>query len=213
MPVLVNCPSCNGPLRVTDELMGRKVRCPACQTIFEAAGPSAPRDDDRQDEDVERVDSWKQLDLEMSRDRDPATATPARRHRRRRRAPRTAAAVARPARGRRTRPGAARASAPPRAADDDRRSDRPRDDRDMRPCPGCRRPFHRDSTRCFSCGERLVTTSRDRDRDPTATPGATSNATTSAAATTTIATTTACRAATASRTGAGPSWCLASSAW
>ena len=38
MPIQVNCPSCGQSLRVPDELLGRNVRCPQCQTTFEAAG-------------------------------------------------------------------------------------------------------------------------------------------------------------------------------
>src|SRR5262245_29267241 len=74
MPVLVNCPSCNGPLRVADDLLGRKVRCPSCQTIFEAAEPPPPPPM-RIDEEPERIDSWKHLDLEMARDREPPQPT------------------------------------------------------------------------------------------------------------------------------------------
>src|SRR5262245_47445113 len=77
MPVIVNCPSCKGPLRVTDELLGRKVRCPTCQTIFEATEPPPePRTEPRHEES-ERIDSWKQLDLELNRDPAPPPPRPA----------------------------------------------------------------------------------------------------------------------------------------
>src|SRR5262245_36991055 len=36
MPIIVSCPTCSGQLRVADDLIGRKVRCPACHAIFEA---------------------------------------------------------------------------------------------------------------------------------------------------------------------------------
>jgi predicted Zn finger-like uncharacterized protein len=34
MPLIVACPSCGGKLRVADVLLGRRVRCPACDTTF-----------------------------------------------------------------------------------------------------------------------------------------------------------------------------------
>ena len=44
MPSQITCPSCTGPLRVPEELFGRRVQCPTCQSIFVAetamAGPA-----------------------------------------------------------------------------------------------------------------------------------------------------------------------------
>ncbi|MBL8796645.1 MAG: hypothetical protein JNM56_22275 [Planctomycetia bacterium] len=41
MPAIVDCPSCNRKLRIPDELLGRKVKCPTCNTTFDAvASPS-----------------------------------------------------------------------------------------------------------------------------------------------------------------------------
>jgi predicted Zn finger-like uncharacterized protein len=48
MPSTVHCPSCSRELRVPDELIGKKVKCPACSTTFtasmapEAAAPAGP---------------------------------------------------------------------------------------------------------------------------------------------------------------------------
>src|SRR5437588_801232 len=39
MPIIVACPSCGGKLRVADDLLGRKVRCPGCNGTFDAAAP------------------------------------------------------------------------------------------------------------------------------------------------------------------------------
>ena len=39
MNEIVNCPACGRPLRVTEELLGAQVRCPACRTIFDAVAP------------------------------------------------------------------------------------------------------------------------------------------------------------------------------
>ena len=44
MPVTCTCPTCNKPLRIPDELIGRLVRCPGCQGTFPAtaAAPTPP---------------------------------------------------------------------------------------------------------------------------------------------------------------------------
>jgi predicted Zn finger-like uncharacterized protein len=42
MPIIVACPACGGKLRVADDLLGQRVRCPACQDTFDAARPAAP---------------------------------------------------------------------------------------------------------------------------------------------------------------------------
>jgi predicted Zn finger-like uncharacterized protein len=42
MPTTVDCPSCNRKLRIPDELLGKKVKCPTCGNAFTAsAAPSA----------------------------------------------------------------------------------------------------------------------------------------------------------------------------
>src|SRR5438874_13480599 len=41
MSTVVHCPSCRHPLSLRPELLGRAVRCPVCQTAFEAAAPAA----------------------------------------------------------------------------------------------------------------------------------------------------------------------------
>ena len=42
MPAIIACPSCGGKLRVADELRGQRVRCPACQHIFDSAAEVGP---------------------------------------------------------------------------------------------------------------------------------------------------------------------------
>jgi predicted Zn finger-like uncharacterized protein len=37
MPIVIDCPFCERKLRVPDDLMGQKVKCPTCGTTFEAA--------------------------------------------------------------------------------------------------------------------------------------------------------------------------------
>jgi predicted Zn finger-like uncharacterized protein len=41
MPILTTCPSCGRALRVPDNLIGADVRCPGCETIFQASGEPA----------------------------------------------------------------------------------------------------------------------------------------------------------------------------
>ena len=43
MPTNIKCPACSRALEIPDELMGKKVKCPACKMIFTAtAGRSSP---------------------------------------------------------------------------------------------------------------------------------------------------------------------------
>ena len=45
MPIFTTCPSCGRALRVPDNLIGADVRCPGCETIFQAsAGAPEPAD-------------------------------------------------------------------------------------------------------------------------------------------------------------------------
>lgn len=64
MPTLVNCPSCQRKLKVPDELLGKKVKCPGCSTTFtaeefeetpavEEEAPRRPRRPLREEEDFD----------------------------------------------------------------------------------------------------------------------------------------------------------------
>jgi predicted Zn finger-like uncharacterized protein len=44
MATIVDCPSCSRKLRVPDELLGKKVKCPTCSGTFDAQASSAPGD-------------------------------------------------------------------------------------------------------------------------------------------------------------------------
>jgi predicted Zn finger-like uncharacterized protein len=46
MPVRISCPACNKALRVPDDSLGRKVRCPACTTAFTAEAPAPPPEEE-----------------------------------------------------------------------------------------------------------------------------------------------------------------------
>ena len=41
MPEVVNCPQCERKLRVPEDLLGKKVKCPTCGNTFTAEVPSA----------------------------------------------------------------------------------------------------------------------------------------------------------------------------
>jgi hypothetical protein len=42
MPVQINCPSCNGAVRVPEDLLGQRVQCPRCQATFVAEADDDP---------------------------------------------------------------------------------------------------------------------------------------------------------------------------
>ena len=39
MPIRLSCPSCRKPLRIKDELSGKKVKCPSCGHVFAVPVP------------------------------------------------------------------------------------------------------------------------------------------------------------------------------
>src|SRR5260370_23380780 len=41
MPTIIDCPACARKLRIPDELLGQKVKCPTCTETFNAAGAPA----------------------------------------------------------------------------------------------------------------------------------------------------------------------------
>lgn len=154
MPIIVACPNCAGQLRVADGLIGRKVRCPACNATFDTETPAAasppPPPDPRPLPDLEpsvptqRVDPWKALNLELTPDPPASPLEP-------------------------PPPPPAREAPPPEEDEAQRRPRRPRlndDHDDLRPCPACGRMIHRDSRRCVACGERLNDDDPDDDLRP-----------------------------------------------
>lgn len=42
MPVITSCPDCGRQLRVPDDLIGKKVKCPGCKTLFTASSDEEP---------------------------------------------------------------------------------------------------------------------------------------------------------------------------
>jgi LSD1 subclass zinc finger protein len=146
MSHVVPCPSCRNPLRLPAELLGQSVRCPACQTVFEAAAPSTPA-----------VPAVPALALD---DGNPTAAAPP---------PRPLwGAVEIESGGGRAPPPLPREPAP--APSSEPRRPQPGDEADLIRCPECRVRLPAGSTRCLRCGERLDGDSRPRRPRPPAEP-------------------------------------------
>lgn len=41
MAITINCPNCHGKVRSPEELIGKKVQCPKCSTVFRVEAPNA----------------------------------------------------------------------------------------------------------------------------------------------------------------------------
>jgi predicted Zn finger-like uncharacterized protein len=57
VPTLVHCPECSRKLRIPDDLLGKKVKCPDCQGTFTAEAEDAPAEKPAVDEGVEEKPS------------------------------------------------------------------------------------------------------------------------------------------------------------
>ncbi len=160
MPIIVECPSCAGQLRVADSLIGRKVRCPACNATFDSpreqsaeAPPAIPPIQDLSLDSVsqqsEAKEVWKSLDLELKPD--PVEPTPDPVEPTSNPLPRETPPPLHPPKSSSSKPEAAsrqEAASRPRAKLSDAHDD-------LTSCPECGRTVHRDARRCIACGERL----------------------------------------------------------
>jgi predicted Zn finger-like uncharacterized protein len=101
MPVIINCPSCARQLRVPESLLGKRVKCPSCETTFTAAESGAPPEavQERAAPREERLPPAPQEteDYEPWDEGDESVERPRRRRRRRRDPGRTAGYVLPPA--------------------------------------------------------------------------------------------------------------------
>lgn len=146
MSMIVACPSCGSKLRVTEDLLGQRVRCPSCQQAFDAAvvpEPPAPPTPPA---------SGPGLPLQLSLDDLPSP---------------TADQPATPGRGpvgavelsAEQEPVPAR-PAPPSGPPARHREKAERDD-ERRACPACGEYVPRDVRRCYHCGEPIQGRNRD----------------------------------------------------
>jgi predicted Zn finger-like uncharacterized protein len=157
MPIIVACPSCRGQLRVADDLIGRKVRCPACSSTFNAEppAPAAPaRAAPEPAVETTPAPVWRNLSLELADDppapREEAAEKP--------NGELKGAIELDMELG--DRPAAPARPAPESPAEEEKKPRRRWDDREeeeerRKSCPVCRRRVSLEATRCPSCGERL----------------------------------------------------------
>jgi predicted Zn finger-like uncharacterized protein len=68
MPINTDCPSCNRKLRVPDELLGKKVKCPTCGTVFQADESSAPAGPEEADQPVTSFPEEERAPIDQRRD-------------------------------------------------------------------------------------------------------------------------------------------------
>jgi predicted Zn finger-like uncharacterized protein len=68
MPINTDCPSCNRKLRVPDELLGKKVKCPTCGTVFQADESSAPAGPEEADPPVTSYPEEERAPIDRRRD-------------------------------------------------------------------------------------------------------------------------------------------------
>src|SRR6266567_2368971 len=128
MATIVDCPSCDRKLRVPDELLGEKVKCPTCGGTFDAVlpGSAAPAPPP------------------------PAPPAPA--------PEKGASPVEPPVEDRETPPAPAEEAPPPEPpprAPAKRPWRPPVSDEDLRPCPYCGERIHKNAARCRYCDEHL----------------------------------------------------------
>jgi predicted Zn finger-like uncharacterized protein len=157
MPSIVACPACHGRLRVTDELMGRPVRCPVCNTVFSVA-PEAPApvaDAPGTPPEPRPAENGPLPRLSLDDDL-PVVPPPSSGQ-----TPGLVGAVElEPPAGRRdpaTEP--ERGSVPLELPERAGRPGPPRlteKDDDLTTCAACGKHVHRDARRCYHCGERLT---------------------------------------------------------
>jgi predicted Zn finger-like uncharacterized protein len=154
MPTIVDCPSCNRKLRVPDELLGKKVKCPTCSGTFDALADSAPTElhaPASPADDATSLAKSVEPQLELPNQGQAPTGlmppSPA------------------PPLPSETPPG----SAPPSEQETlTHPVSEPPGDQDLEACPYCGEKIARDATRCRFCGEELTEddkTDRPWDRE------------------------------------------------
>jgi hypothetical protein len=165
MATILSCPSCANPLRVPDELLGQRVRCPTCSETFKTPASAAAGNGDGKGTHSSATGNsgagWKELPIEMSLDEPSKAPPPAPPDK----TPGLVGAVelnlsldddgpAPPTGQRAPEPGAPGRAPPPRLADADD---------DLKACPACGKSIHHDARQCPHCDEDL---SDHRPRSP-----------------------------------------------
>lgn len=186
MATIVRCPQCSTPLRVGPELVGKKVRCPACNHIFEAPLSEDPFSAAGALPNSSAEEEWKNLNLERDNPLSPrdritaqASSSPATPSEKEKFEPwktlnlsldEPKQTPSSPAEGQQESP------LPLRPRDSEPSEDRPKRARlldeheEMRDCPTCGKLIYRESRSCSWCGERLTgrktgLSSRDDDEE------------------------------------------------
>src|SRR5579862_8083850 len=80
MSVMITCPDCDKTLKVKDEAVGKKVRCPACSNVFTARSKPKNLDDNFLD-DLEKSAPPKRKRRVVEDDQDDEEQLPARKSR------------------------------------------------------------------------------------------------------------------------------------
>src|SRR6266436_5831080 len=79
MPINTDCPSCNRKLRVPDELLGKKVKCPTCGTVFQADESAAPAPSVREEDEPSPSNAEKERSPIGQAEREEELSTPSKR--------------------------------------------------------------------------------------------------------------------------------------
>jgi hypothetical protein len=143
MPIIVQCPTCERKLRVPDQLLGKKVKCPGCAGIFTAGDkaapstqPSSPAKTEGSDKAAPKVEMDPNLQLELD---EPA--------------PRPSS------KGKKSEEIAETPSRSGRARDEEEPDD------DKISCPHCGERIRASSIRCKYCGEEIGDEEEDEEDD------------------------------------------------
>jgi predicted Zn finger-like uncharacterized protein len=131
MATIVDCPSCNRKLRVPDELLGKKVKCPTCSGTFDAVAAPVSSPSASSAGLVEPQLSLGEKTAPQSRD--PTSPAP---------------------------PGSSPPSASSGTPESEQETllhdpSKSSAEADLEPCPYCGEKIAKDATRCTFCGEEL----------------------------------------------------------
>ncbi len=86
MPEVISCPQCSRQLRVPEDLLGKRVKCPTCSAVFTAEASAAPpppaptrERTDPQEDELPRRAAARDLDLDADEDQGDYPDRPRRR--------------------------------------------------------------------------------------------------------------------------------------